>query len=138
MTSGKTAFDVGDILFGKLRPYFHKVGVAPVSGISSTDIVVVKPRIKEWFGYVLGVLSSEEFVATVTAASTGTRMPRTRWRDMSAYEIALPPAEVAGEFTAIVQHLVDAVQTNVHQNRQLASARVLLLPVLLDGHMGAS
>ena len=29
LASGKFKFEQGDILFGKLRPYFHKVGVAP-------------------------------------------------------------------------------------------------------------
>src|SRR5258705_2329915 len=33
VTSGKLAFRRGDFLFGKLRPYFHKVGIAPIDGI---------------------------------------------------------------------------------------------------------
>ena len=32
LASGKLKFEQGDILFGKLRPYFHKVGVAPLDG----------------------------------------------------------------------------------------------------------
>ena len=28
VSSGKARFDEGDFLFGKLRPYFHKVGSA--------------------------------------------------------------------------------------------------------------
>ena len=39
--SGKSRFRRGDILFGKLRPYFHKVVVAPVYGVCSTDILVL-------------------------------------------------------------------------------------------------
>ncbi|MYK81803.1 MAG: restriction endonuclease subunit S, partial [Gammaproteobacteria bacterium] len=35
--SAKSRFEKGDILFGKLRPYFHKVGIAPVEGVCSTD-----------------------------------------------------------------------------------------------------
>ena len=41
--SNKFRFERGDILFGKLRPYFHKVGIAPLEGVCSTDIVVVAP-----------------------------------------------------------------------------------------------
>lgn len=44
VSSGKSRFVVGDILFGKLRPYFHKVGPPPVEGVCSTDVVVVRPR----------------------------------------------------------------------------------------------
>ena len=32
VTSNKSIFKKGEILFGKLRPYFHKVGVAPING----------------------------------------------------------------------------------------------------------
>jgi type I restriction enzyme S subunit len=39
VTSSKFRFRRGDILFGKLRPYFHKVGPAPLDGVCSTDIV---------------------------------------------------------------------------------------------------
>src|SRR5207249_1684583 len=44
LESNKFEFRKGEILFGKLRPYFHKVGVAPANGVCSTDIVVVTPR----------------------------------------------------------------------------------------------
>ena len=32
VASSKFIFNRGEILFGKLRPYFHKVGIAPVDG----------------------------------------------------------------------------------------------------------
>jgi type I restriction enzyme S subunit len=53
VASGKLRFRRGDILFGKLRPYFHKVGPAPIDGVCSTDIVVAPPeRILVWvFGW---------------------------------------------------------------------------------------
>ncbi len=44
LESNKFEFERGEILFGKLRPYFHKVGVAPVDGVCSTDILVVRPK----------------------------------------------------------------------------------------------
>lgn len=43
-TSAKRRFAAGDVLFGKLRPAFHKVGLAFVDGVASTDILVVRPR----------------------------------------------------------------------------------------------
>ena len=94
LASGKFKFEQGDILFGKLRPYFHKVGVAPLDGVCSTDIVVVQPKSNLWSGFVLGHTSSAEFVAYTDATSTGTRMPRTNWADMARYKVALPSIEV--------------------------------------------
>src|SRR5271157_3902784 len=42
--SAKTQFKKGDILFGKLRPYFRKVVIAPFDGVCSTDIWVVRAK----------------------------------------------------------------------------------------------
>src|SRR5438445_4522365 len=74
--SNKFQFLKGEILFGKLRPYFHKVGVAAVNGVCSTDILVITPKSPEWYGLVLGHVSSDDFVDYADAASTGTKMPR--------------------------------------------------------------
>jgi type I restriction enzyme S subunit len=83
VTSHKFQFYEGEVLFGKLRPYFHKVGVTAVSGVCSTDILIVVPKSPEWYSFVLSQVSSDEFVSFVSAASTGTRMPRTNWEDMA-------------------------------------------------------
>lgn len=69
VTSNKFAFKTGEILFGKLRPYFHKVGVAPLDGVCSTDVLVISPKSPEYFGLMLGHASSVDFVNFVDAAS---------------------------------------------------------------------
>ena len=88
--SNKSRFRKGEILFGKLRPYFHKVGVAPIDGVCSTDILVIQPLKSEWFGVVLGSVSCDEFVAYTDAHSTGTRMPRTNWGDSQDMKLRFP------------------------------------------------
>jgi type I restriction enzyme S subunit len=133
--SNKFEFQRGEILFGKLRPYFHKVGVAPVDGVCSTDIVVARPRSPKWFGFVLGHMSSDVFVAYTTAGSTGTKMPRTNWEDMARYEAVLPPDSVAEAFSDIVQGAVASTTTRTHQSRTLAALRDTLLPKLLSGEI---
>ena len=133
--SNKFEFQQGEILFGKLRPYFHKVGVAPVDGVCSTDIVVARPTRPKWFGVVLGVMSSDEFVAYTNAGSTGTKMPRTNWEDMSRYEVALPPANVAEAFTTFVRAAVESITARIHHSRTLAALRDTLLPKLLSGEL---
>jgi type I restriction enzyme S subunit len=77
--SQKQRFYEGDILFGKLRPYFRKVIVAPFDGICSTDIWVVKPRAEVDRNFLFYWMASEEFIASSTYASEGGRMPRAKW-----------------------------------------------------------
>jgi type I restriction enzyme S subunit len=135
LESNKFEFKRGEILFGKLRPYFHKVGVAPVDGVCSTDIVVVKPRAEHWFGFVLGHASSEAFVEYTNAGSTGTKMPRTSWGDMARYPVVLPPDPIAEAFTAQIRPSVTRILAAIHESRTLAALRDTLLPRLISGDL---
>ena len=131
--SNKFEFRKGEILFGKLRPYFHKVGVAPVDGVCSTDIVVVAPKTPHWFAFVLYVVSSDEFVEYTNAGSTGTKMPMTSWVEMARYDIVLPPEAIAQAFTEMVRPGVDRIIAATHESRTLAALRDTLLPMLISG-----
>ena len=133
--SNKSEFRRGEILFGKLRPYFHKVGVAPVDGVCSTDIVVVTPRVEDWFGFVLGHVSSDAFVEYTNAGSTGTKMPRTSWGDMARYPVVLPSDPIARAFTAQIRPWVTRVLAVIHESHTLAGVRDTLLPRLISGEL---
>ena len=135
LASSKFRFEQGDILFGKLRPYFHKVGVAALDGVCSTDIVVVSPASPDWFGFVLFHTSSPEFVDYTDAVSTGTRMPRTKWTDMARFKIAMPNRELNKTFTGLVQPWVNRIASAIHESRTLAAQRDALLPKLISGEI---
>lgn len=135
LESGKFEFKQGEILFGKLRPYFHKVGVAPVDGVCSTDIVVVAARSDKWFGFVLGHVSSETFVNYADAGSTGTKMPRTSWSEMGRYDVVLPPELLAAALTDQIRPLVARILSSIHESRTLAALRDTLLPKLISGEL---
>jgi type I restriction enzyme S subunit len=138
VTSNKHQFERGELLFGKLRPYFHKVGIAPIDGVCSTDVVVIRPHTREWFGFVLGHISSDAFVAYTSAASTGTKMPRTNWKDMSRFAVALPPVDLANTFSTIVEPNALRILAAVHESRVLAALRNALLPKLTSGELRVS
>lgn len=135
VSSGKARFDRGDILFGKLRPYFKKVGIAPRDGICSSDILVVRPKSPEWYGIVLGLLTHDPFIDFTEKVSTGTRMPRVSWKAMSGYEMALPPKEEASAFDAVVRPFVGRILSNIEHSRTLAALRDALLPKLVSGEL---
>ena len=135
VTSNKLAFCKGEFIFGKLRPYFHKVGIAPVDGICSTDAVVVSPPANIWSSFVLGCISTDKFVAYTDQTSTGTRMPRTNWKAMSQFGICLPPEQLAGAFQNTTQHLLDRIVANIHESRALVAKRDALLPRLVSGEL---
>ena len=135
VSSRKSAFEVGDILFGKLRPYFHKVGIAPLNGLCSTDIVVLNARIPTWSAFVLACVSSSAFVAHTSQTSTGTKMPRTSWQAMGTYQLCRPTDSIASEFQHVVSPMLGRIVGNVHESRILAALRDTLLPRLISGEL---
>lgn len=133
--STKSRFRRGDILFGKLRPVFHKVVPAPVDGLCSTDVLVIRPGEEVWRWFAFGHLHSDAMVAHATAASDGTRMPRTHWRDLCRFPVAIPPRELAARYHRAVEPLFERIRANVFASRTLADLRDTLLPRLLSGEI---
>lgn len=135
VASTKLIFSKGDILFGKIRPYFHKVCVAPIDGVCSSDTIVIAPREQSQFGLVLACTSSEAFVEHATATSQGTKMPRASWNVMSRYRVAVPPITELSMFDMQVRALVHQTQNFAFRNQNLRRTRDLLLPKLVSGEL---
>jgi type I restriction enzyme S subunit len=131
--SGKLAFKKGEILFGKIRPYFHKVAVAPLDGVCSTDAIVISARADELFPLVLYCVFSEDFVNHATQTSQGTKMPRANWNVLVEYPIVVPPPELLSSFNTLPADTLDLTQKLVARNRNLCRTRDLLLPKLVSG-----
>ena len=135
VTSGKLAFKRGDFLFGKLRPYFHKVGIAPIDGICSTDIVVLNAKSREARSFVISCISQDEYVAFTDRTSDGTKMPRTSWGRMEKYEICIPTPQIFEAFDETASPLFERLIANIHESKALAATRDLLLPKLMSGEI---
>ncbi|MCQ1577744.1 restriction endonuclease subunit S [Streptomyces parvus] len=135
LASAKSAFQVNDILFGKLRPYFHKVGLALTSGVCSTDILVVRAKAPEFLGWLLLSLSSDEVVSHASSVGDGTRMPRIKWKDLGSFDVPWPGKENASQLTDLVVPLAERIQTAVVESRTLATLRDTLLPQLMSGRL---
>jgi len=135
VNSNKYQFNDGEILFGKLRPYFHKVVVAPIDGICSTDILVISSIEDIFYGLAVMYLSSTSVIEYATRISTGTRMPRANWKNLSQYPIVLPSYELLEIYNATIFPILDQICQSVHQSRTLAETRDALLPKLVSGEL---
>ncbi len=135
VTSNKSAFERGQILFGKLRPYFHKVGIAPFDGICSTDIIVVDGLNPELRAFVATIVSTDDFVSYTNQSSSGTKMPRTSWKLMREYPLARADKELVFAFSQLIQPMHDKVLQSLIENQSLAEMRDLLLPKLMYGEI---
>jgi type I restriction enzyme S subunit len=131
--SQKSKFIEGDILFGKLRPYFHKVVISPFSGICSTDILVIR-ALKDYYQYYsLLHLSSDECIQHANAHSDGTRMPRVNWDSLSKFNIKIPPQEILVQFQNAITPIIERINNNTFENQTIIQLRDSLLPKLMSG-----
>lgn len=129
------AFERGDVLFGKLRPYFRKVGVAPIPGRATREIVVLRPREERAFGLVIGVVASQSFIDFCTTASSGTRMPRAEWKDVRRFALGLPNPQRLEHLTSVARANYEAIGGLTLVTRSLESIRDALLPKLVSGQI---
>ena len=136
VTSTKHRYKEGDILFGKIRPYFHKVGIAFTNGVASSDAIVIRPSANDHRSFVLMTVSSDEFVAeTAQTMREGSKMPRADWKLMTQYRILLPPHGLLDAFSTMIIDITRQLRTLCFQNQKLKAAQNILLPRLLSGDL---
>ena len=133
VSSTKSRFQQGDILFGKLRPYFRKVVRAPEDGLCSTDIWVVRAKEGVDQDYLYYCMASKEFVDFATSGSEGTRMPRANWAYVSEYTICVPPLPEQRAIAHVLGTLDDKIELNRRMNETLEEmARALFKSWFVD------
>lgn len=113
--SAKTVFQIGDILYGKLRPNLNKVYFSEITGICSTDIFVLRGNkivnSKLYSSYFL----SQNFNQEVLKGLKGAQLPRVGYEHFSKILIPLPPKEKQQQ---IVEQ-IDQEQKIVKSNQKL-------------------
>ena len=134
----KLRFDRGDVLFGKIRPYFHKVAWAPFAGVASSDAIVFRPKKEEFAALVLTVASSDDFVATAVQTSNGTKMPRANPKVLRGYKVALSPTPILKRFQSAAYPMIELAASLQTANCNLAATRDLLLPRLISGELSVA
>ena len=135
--STKLKFQIGDILFGKIRPYFHKVGVAQIDGVCSSDTFVLRPK-TNYYTISVCIASSDDFVANAVQTSQGTKMPRANWDVLKEYKVPLATIDILNKFDDIVKAMIDSINNLSAKNRNLKKQRELLLPKLISGKLNIS
>lgn len=132
--SSKTVFEQGDILFGKLRPYFEKSAIAPTDGVCSTDIVAIEPNANAQI-FVACLVSQKRFFEFTSQGSTGTRMPRTSWKHMCDFKFAAPSDQLVEQFQSMMSPLVERAMLAISECKTLSELRDTLLPKLVSGEL---
>lgn len=136
VTSNKFRFQKFDIIFGKIRPYFHKVGVAICDGITSSDAIVIRPLDQTFYHYLLMYLSSDYFVALASkTCKEGSKMPRADWKYLQSTDVLVPSMMLLERFSEQINAITSQLEVLAKYNKSAAQARDLLIPKLMSGEL---
>jgi len=127
-----------DILFGAMRPYFHKVCISPFEATTRTTVFVVMPRVVADLYFSLMILSEDKTVEFATTSSIGSTIPYAKWEGvLERMQIVLPPAPLRKAFGEFVAPLIERGMRAKAEVEALASIRDTLLPKLISGELPA-
>ena len=136
-TSAKTVFRAGDVLFGKLRPNLRKAAAAPFDGLCSTDILPLFGKNGLDTPYLLQIAQWNRLQQHAVATASGTKMPRTSWKQLGDFAFFLPPLPEQHKIAAILSSVDDAIEkTRAVIDQVLVVKRSLMQELLTQGLPG--
>ena len=133
--SSLVAFKENDFIFGAMRPYFHKVVVAPYAGITRSTCFVLCARdaAAGYFAYIS--LFREQTIRYATSISVGTTMPYVRWSDLKRMRIVIPWQSVQRSYSSMVTSIFNEISVLEKSIAIAREARDRLLPKLMSGEI---
>ena len=107
-----TFFQVGDILFGKLRPYLAKVYVADFEGVCSIEFLVYEVK-RGSNAFFSKLMLSNGFISVVDASTYGSKMPRASSDFIGNLNIVNPPFEEQIKISSFIDKQNELFDMNI-------------------------
>ena len=134
--SSLTLFYKGDVLFGAMRPYFHKVCSAPFDGVTRTTVFTLTPNNPNVGVFALFQAYQDSTIQYATQHSEGSTIPYAKWRNsMELMPLFIPAEPIQMAFSSVVSSFVERANSNILQAQNLAALRDTLLPRLISGQL---
>ena len=129
-------FRKGDILFGAMRPYFHKVCIAPFDGITRSTCIPLRQIEASFHAFSTLIVSNKETIEYATQNSTGSTIPYIKWKDnLENMKIIKPPKPISKCFDNIIVPILEKFCSSIFIQKNLIEIRDALLPKLISGEL---
>lgn len=128
-------FESGDILFGAMRVYFHKVILAPMQGVTRKTCFVIHARKDILHNYLYSLLFSDTTINYANTISVGATMPYVRWNDFIRMQCLLPSGKILNDYNKIISPIFKTIMNSYEYLTNLTQQRDLLLPRLMSGKL---
>ena len=132
-----TGFRAGDVLFGTLRPYLGKAWVAEFDGVCTTEALVLRPHSIEP-RFLRSILLSRPMLESITASTTGSKMPRVDWEFIGSQYVSLPSPNCQYEVADYIDGEASKIYSLVREHGQFLELleekrRALITSAVLRG-----
>ena len=112
-------FHPDDVLFNKLRPYLAKVYQATFSGVSSGELLCLRPNERVLSRFLFYILSSKAFVDAVNAETFGSKMPRADWETVGHQPLPLPDIGIQKKIATFLDEKTAQIDALIKKKQQL-------------------
>jgi type I restriction enzyme, S subunit len=139
--SGKYCIDDSCVLLSKLNPRIPRIWLPKPSGqpraITSTEFLVLKPRLGSTREFIYAKCCSEEFASQFAslAIGTSTSHQRVKPENLLTMPSTVPDRLIIGRFSSVVAPMFILGQQLQMKTQNLRRTRDLLLPRLLSGQI---
>ena len=120
----------GDILFGSIRPYLHKAGIAPCDGAVAGTVHSYHTINPNDYNFSLLTMARDSFFDYAVNTSSGTKMPVVSSDSILSFKFAYSK-EVVKKFNSVP--IMEIITRNVQETQRLIKLRDFLLPLLMNG-----
>ena len=131
-TSNLFKMKEGDLLFGSIRPYLHKAGIAPVNGYVAGTVHSYKVKNDYDYNLALLILTSKDLFNYAVKVSGGTKMPVVSSDNLLNFKFAYS-SKIAKLLSEI--DIKSIIINNVQENIKLQKIRNYLLPLLMNAQI---
>jgi type I restriction enzyme S subunit len=132
-SSIKNVFDVGNILFGKLRSYLRKYWFSDFSGVCSTEIWVLNAIIGKSIPQFLYQLVQTDRFIECTSEAYGTHMPRADWSVVKEFVVAMPNVLEQENIATVLSSMDQEINSLELQLNKTKSLKQGMMQELLTG-----
>jgi len=113
------AFERGDILFGKLRPYLAKAYLAETAGEAVGDFHVMRPSVDVDGRFAQYHILNRDFITIVDGSTFGAKMPRASWDFLCNMALATPPKKEQQAIAAFLDRETGKIDALIAEQRRL-------------------
>lgn len=132
LKSAMKLFIETDVLFARRNAYLKRASYAPMEGICSGDVIVIRAKenkIKPKF--LTLILNTSVFWDYAIANAAGSMSKRVKWRDLANYSFDLPDIETQEKILIIFDQVESIIDLYIQQLENLKTLKRKLLNDIL-------